>query len=470
MVISPMMLSGCLFFLGGVGGDDEEFEGVDPDDATNFVNAFSTVKAVQRIDMTDMSVGSPAYQFTSQVINQIDRLSKEILYRLCGQYGKGVTAIKAAEAGFAFGQITPTSQTSRAIEDPHNSGAYAWYWHHIGNTSTLNSASADSYLDYYINASASDSKLNYHQELVKNIYKVLVGEKPADLNDATLRNVAKKFDHVGFTQAEQTKISNFVLNNVIGSSNVANDVAQSNYYGYSAKVPGIIAACISSGAYPFYTPVLLEDYAMSSYSLDMFSEGSPFNTPAKAYTSIVLGAKFWLDLSSISMTIELDESITEALELDVYAKYSHNGEVVRGKLTNTVTVNPGVYNVNSNSNDVTIEFKPPSAEDFEVEVDLSTIPNYAIGNEFYEIHNLTKLRMGLFENNTPLLPNMVYSTIDDSLGYKNRFEIFEQDGVSNIEYVDNTTSFVQIFFKFKGQNSDVKFKLGFMDMKIEPVL
>ena len=32
---------------------------------------------------------------------------------------------------------------------------------------------------------------------------------------------------------------------------MANDIAQSNYYGYSAKVPGIIAACISTGAYKF---------------------------------------------------------------------------------------------------------------------------------------------------------------------------------------------------------------------------
>ena len=259
MLLSPVVLSGCIGFggggdlgdledeeLGGSGGGESEEEEIDPDDPSNFVNCFSTVKAIQKIDMTDMSAGSQAYIFTTQVMNQIDLMSKEILLRLCGHYGLGLSTTLASTYGINLSSgITPEGQSYYAINDLTNSGAHAWAWKHIANTDVLASLTEDTYATAYLDAYAAESKPNHKNELVRNLYNVLVGEMPANTNEQTLRTVAAKFDHLGFTESEQEKIKEFILNTIIGKSNVDYDVSLGNYYKYTSIVDTIVETSVA---------------------------------------------------------------------------------------------------------------------------------------------------------------------------------------------------------------------------------
>lgn len=521
MLLSPVVLSGCIMFgglgdlgdsegdsgSGGSGGSSSGEEELDRNDPSNFLNCFTTVKAVQKLNMKDAStVGSQAYVFTTQVMNQVDLISTEILIRLCGHFGMGLSSTLAATYNINLAEdIVPEAQSYQAIHDKANSFTRPWAWKHVSNPDVWQTYFPNDYVTNYLAEYEAEGKLNYKNELVRNVYNVLVGELPADTNEETLRNVATKFDHLGFTESEQQKLADFVLNTIIGKSNVEYDSSQTynnqeGYYGYARIVPKIIKASVErvivtldgtevvqTQAYPLYTPVLFEEKSVEEFGMELLKDESPFACgDGKAYDSLVLGTRYGVDVKGFTISFEIDdERITEALNLDIYAKYQYNGTTVRAKLTKTVNVNIGAYNINENANDVTIEFKPPSADDFEqneyVQIDPSSLPDNSKGNEFYEIHNLTSLRLSLFDNKTLLRPvhpifgvplgeGELYSTVNDTKGYRKYFDIHEENGVRNVEYVDEETSYIQLFFKFDSEINDINFKIGFMDINIAPVL
>ena len=526
MVLSPVVLSGCFFGLGGGGGGGSsdsgggdgdtgtEEEETDPTDPSNFANVIKSIKAVEMLDMSKINdTTSQAYIFTSEVMRQVDTLSREILVRLCAYYGYGVTAVLPTDPegiNKYYGIVQePVKDISwyaiHDFEGDMNGGSRMWAWKPVTDTNVWQVLTANEYVDYYINAYEAESKPDYHKKLKQNIYNLLTGTMPADVEDATLRQAAAKLDHIGFTEDEQKKISDFILSDVIGSANVSYDSGRGDAGNqYAATVPKIIKECMERAGgiiYPCVAAVNFQDRKLDDFSINLFGEDgvSPFTGNAAAYTSIIIGNGVGngttglvsqLDIKGFSLSFEItDPRVTEAVGVDIYGKYQNGETVYRGKLADTFMINPGMYNMNDNANDITIEFSPPSADDFgdmgeaggvKIEIDPSTLPDNSVGNEFYKIHNLTALRLGLFKNNTatgtiPVLPIMPaqtgekISTLSDPAKYGSYFKTYGENGVSNVEYVDNETSFIQIFFKFNSEISDIKFKIAFMNIEVSPI-
>lgn len=234
----------CALALTACGGKTPPNNGGENPPVLTYSDYFNGVKVIEKMSFADMSEGSEAYLFTTSVMQQIDTFATEILLRLCGYYGLGLTVAVAESYGIVIeNDIIPETTAEYGIHRNR------WDWSHVYDTENIltDLTNQSLYIEVYFNAYPSVDKENYKNKLILSLYELLIGSKPSNLEEGTLRDFAKKFDHLGFFEEEIDSITDFIFDNIIGEDNCVVDKVEYNpdydrygYFNYAVIVPQLV--------------------------------------------------------------------------------------------------------------------------------------------------------------------------------------------------------------------------------------
>lgn len=444
LIPSIFMLTAC----GNNGGNNNggNNNGGENPSVITYSDYFNGIKVVENMSFEDMSETGEAYLFTKAVMEQIDTLATELLLRFCGHYGLGLTVELAESYGIAIAEDIVTEATAKRVI--HRD---AWDWDHVRDFENILTDPNDPalYIEVYFNAYPSVNKENYKDKLILSLYKLLVDITPANLETATLREAAKKFDHLGFYESEVQKITNFVLSKIIGELNLEEDLLRYNedynrygYFNYAEVVPQLVLDSVNrkvenEPVYPLLSMFQFSEKTVESFGVNETGDNYLCGS-AGQYRSVIFDAKKACDITAFTIVFEVPESeISTNVQIKITSKYqfynaeTESYEVVRATL-GIATITPGTYNKNTETTPITVSFK-----------------------------------IAPFTNNTNLDNEQPYIVgQNDTLNYGNYFENYDNGNGYNLEYADNNTPFLQLFFEVQGSNKNINFKFAFKDINI----
>ncbi|MGD9901689.1 MAG: hypothetical protein AB7S44_04065 [Spirochaetales bacterium] len=536
--ITTLAFSGCVMEGIDTGGDDsgtgtdEYFDGIKMTYNPDLSGDLST-----SADNNSNGIGDEQ-DYVNDIIAQNELLSQELLVRLAAEYGFGIDltgytvgdGIVLYDGGFSpFDSLLGTYGTTykythkdairKDVYYIDNSGGTPVIYSSIWNWTLDNGAYTTSgYIDEFINLHSEDLQLAIAMIILGKDITTTSGEDYAEYLSYTSLSSAEKQDQIdefarqisylGLFESEISKINDFLLNIVIGSDVVLNDieypgrVVDENGNGvfdaeefiddvipngvhdatekyndlngngqfdpiapvgaydtrgdYFKNYVNTVAAIISTTTenterYPVIAGIEFRDFTFGEVEMD----GDTFFTNplgAQQFESLIFMNNAAINLNSITLVIQSIRSFN--LEVRVrYNKADGSGDanIIFDDIVDTITVNAGEYNLFTNANDVDINVA-------------DILSSYSTADKTIDA----------FTNNTESFDD---ASILNTLSTFNDDFVLEQDaetGSTYVRYADYSTDFFEITFTVTplagDTNTDpITFEIGFLNLDFEIV-
>jgi hypothetical protein len=535
MVFTPVLLTGCVPQApdntttpdnGDTGGDDTNGDtGNDEEVVTpSLTEVFDGVKVTYTPDFSG-TLSTDKEIYVNDVKSQISVMSEEVIVRLASEYGLGigngghrlyydVNGEQQYEDiypnGFdpydsdpaTYGDTYKITHKDAIREDYYNTNLdyFSWNW-----SLTDVAYSSSTYIDDYLRDHSDNLQIAiYMIKQNKNIHQVGSNDYNEYISytslstaekDALKDDFAKEMTYIGMLEEEMNKLTEFILNVIIGetlvnfdmgrfidvtstgtfdaeefvdenqngvydqgeifndlnnngvwdsgTTNSSYDVADDYFKNYINTVDSVINTInAQEERYPKIAGIQYQDFTFDQVesTLDNFFV---MPTGLQQYKSLIFMNNQKIDLESVWLAFEA----TRNFNLEIVARYHKvdDGIIFDNTLTN-LQVNSGAYDFENNDNDFLIDIE-------------SILSN----------NQVTDKSLDAFVNNTPSYDNPVVLNAETPAA--NYFNVEKaEDGISTLaKYDDNQTDFFEIMFNATPLESDTNqdpifFKFGFIDI------